>query len=293
MVQMIFGSCMAAILIYGPKPLVDPPVGLTMDVWATRFLPVGALYAGYLWGSNAVYDYLEVGFVQMLKPSSGLFTWALLLYTGMETFTGCKALNIVVIYVALSFVSLGQNAIGDFSFVGVFMILGAQFAQALYGVAVQQVLQAATGAMKGLRLNPLTTMLCVGPAAAFWLALVATAIEWTKPGFAWTIPWWILLIDCLLALAFNLVTFAIIQTFSALSNNLIGCAKDVIVVFLSLIIDSEKISDLEWCGYAVAIVGQLEWAHRNLDAKARRITAMMGTRDWCAKKDHPRLHDLK
>ena len=79
-----------------------PPRSRSLGAWATHFLPVGALYAVYLWGSNACYDYLEVGFVQMLKPSCGLFTYFLLLRGGLETWTTRKALNLLVMFGALS-----------------------------------------------------------------------------------------------------------------------------------------------------------------------------------------------
>ena len=267
LVQMVVGAAVSAALVYGCE-LAPAPEGLTLEAWATHFLPVGALYAVYLWGSNACYDYLEVGFVQMLKPSCGLFTYFLLLRGGLETWTTRKALNLLVMFGALSMSSLGQSELGRFSLAGVVVLLSSQLANALYAVSLQRILQR-IGAPGGapLRLNPLTTLMCVGPAAALWLAALAAAIEWREPSFAWTIPTWVLAANCALAVGLNLAIMAMIQRLSALSYNLLGCAKDVIVVGLSAVIDHEAINHLEIASYAVAMFAQVLWAHRKISEK--------------------------
>ena len=85
--------------------------------------------------------YLEVGFVQMLKPSCGLFTYFLLLRGGLETWTTRKALNLLVMFGALSMSSLGQSELGRFSLAGVVVLLSSQLANALYAVSLQRILQ--------------------------------------------------------------------------------------------------------------------------------------------------------
>ncbi len=266
LVQMVFSSAVSAALVYGAK-LAPAPEGLTLDVWLTNFLPIGALYAIYLWGSNTCYDYLEVGFVQMLKPSCGLFMYALMLRCGLETWTARKGLNLLVMFGALSMASLGQEEIGSFSLAGVVLLLVAMLANALYIVSLQRVLQqTGTGAVP-LKLNALSTLTVVGPAAACWLAVLAAAMEW-RAGFEWTIPTWLLVVNCLLALSLNVVMLAVVQRFSALSYSLLGFAKDGVVVVMAGAIDHEAVDTLEISAYAVSMFAQVLWAYRKVLEKA-------------------------
>ena len=112
----------------------------------------------------------------MLKPSCGLFMYALMLRCGLETWTARKGLNLLVMFGALSMASLGQEEIGSFSLAGVVLLLVAMLANALYIVSLQRVLQqTGTGAVP-LKLNALSTLTVVGPAAACWLAVLAAAM---------------------------------------------------------------------------------------------------------------------
>ena len=265
LVQMVFSAAVSAVLVYGAK-LAPAPDGLTLEAWATKILPIGALYAIYLWGSNACYDYLEVGFVQMLKPSCGLFTYALTLRCGLETWTTPKALNLLVMFGALSMASLGQEEIGSFSLTGVVVLLSAMLANALYIVSLQRILQQ-VGTGEPLKLNPLSTLMIVGPAAACWLAVLAAAVEW-RAGFEWTIPTWLLAVDCLLSLSLNVVMLAVIQRFSGLSYSLLGFAKDGVIVGMAGAIDHESVDALEISAYAVSLFAQMIWAYRKVLEKA-------------------------
>jgi hypothetical protein len=58
--QMAFTSLAAFFLVYVCRATPPPSAALTPALWFGRFVPLGALYAIYLWGSNKVYDYLEV-----------------------------------------------------------------------------------------------------------------------------------------------------------------------------------------------------------------------------------------
>ena len=44
--------------------------------------PLALLYTFYLYGSNAVYDYLPVGYIQLLKPGQAIGVYVLLALAG-------------------------------------------------------------------------------------------------------------------------------------------------------------------------------------------------------------------
>lgn len=67
MLQMVFCSLAArGCVLVG---LAEPDkVGMSWTVYGKVIVPLSALYCIYLYGSNAVYDYLQVGYIQLLKP---------------------------------------------------------------------------------------------------------------------------------------------------------------------------------------------------------------------------------
>ena len=179
LVQMVVGAAVSAALVYGCE-LAPAPEGLTLEAWATHFLPVGALYAVYLWGSNACYDYLEVGFVQMLKPSCGLFTYFLLLRGGLETWTTRKALNLLVMFGALSMSSLGsRSSAGSRSPASSCCSARSSPARCTPSRSAHPAAHRRAG-RRAAAAQP-THDAHVRRPAALWLAALAAAIEWREP----------------------------------------------------------------------------------------------------------------
>ena len=60
---------------------------ITADTYIRCILPIGLLFAGTLWTSNAAYLYLSVSFIQMLKASMPLVVFIVGCFFGTEKFT--------------------------------------------------------------------------------------------------------------------------------------------------------------------------------------------------------------
>lgn len=249
MIQMIF--CCLLSLFFADVPHIP----------LRKFVFLGLLYAVYLWGSNLAYEYLEVGFIQLLKPLGGFLIYLSLLHRGFETVSFWKILNMLAILASISIASCAQDQIGKVSWLGVGVLTASLVANALYYTVLQFTLQ-------DDKLNPLTTMVLVGPAAALWLAVLAACTEWTRPHFKWSLPLWILAIDCALAFALNITIMYMLKAFSALTYALCGYTKDVLVVALSTFIVNERVSNLEWRAYCVMLFAQAIWIYRKVDDQA-------------------------
>lgn len=50
-----------------PYAQVVKPINMTREIYVTRIVPVGGLFAVSLWLSNTAYLYLSVAFIQMVK----------------------------------------------------------------------------------------------------------------------------------------------------------------------------------------------------------------------------------
>ncbi|KAG1679008.1 hypothetical protein FOA52_013072 [Chlamydomonas sp. UWO 241] len=78
------GSSILAFVCCHVLRIAKADTSLTMYFWLTRILPVGLCMALTLWTGNAVYFYLTVSLIQMLKAFSPVLTMAALFIARLE-----------------------------------------------------------------------------------------------------------------------------------------------------------------------------------------------------------------
>ena len=61
------------------------------QVYVRVVVPLAVLYATFLYGSNAVYAYLSIGYIQVLKVSQAFVVYALLVLAGLP-YVHCPSL---------------------------------------------------------------------------------------------------------------------------------------------------------------------------------------------------------
>ncbi|KAH8056720.1 hypothetical protein JL720_14190 [Aureococcus anophagefferens] len=84
-----------------------------------------------------------------------------------------------------------------------------------------------------IKLNPLTTLLYVGPVSTFFLIVVAASTEWDADFDCFAegkLTWWLLLCDCVVAFGFNYGMLQFIGKLSAVSYTIFGLFKDIALV---------------------------------------------------------------
>jgi len=295
--QMTFCSVAAHMCVWILK-MADPwSVGMTPRLYLTLCVPLSVLYMVYLYGSNDVYDYLPVGYIQLLKPAQAIFVYALLAAAGKEAVAVAPVLNLAVILAAVVVASVSQSEIDGWSTVGFVLMMVSNLAYACYLVGQQLLLNTRLGAAQKTttasrrpggdlvggpghktpatapapqpkKLDAITTLFFLGPSTAACLALLALADEWRRPTFSFDgIPAWILLGDCFVAFSLNLIQIRIVGRLSALTYMMAGYLKGCITVAISWLFFDEHISALEVQGYVVMLLGQLLWSLRKLRLK--------------------------
>jgi drug/metabolite transporter (DMT)-like permease len=207
MFHMTFGTVAAAGLIFGAR-VSSPPTGITASFYFTRIIPLGAFYAVNLWASNDSYLYLDVGFIQMLRPLSGIAIYVMLLCAGKEPPSLKRALTLIVIVGGITVAGVGTKELNNFSWVGVGLVIGGALCYACYmvrprpGISAQamfsmimimghlvQVGSQLVMQDSGVKLDPITQLFIIGPAATLALLIVA-AFEWSDPDFTFSkFPW--------------------------------------------------------------------------------------------------------
>jgi len=257
--QMVFCSFASAVAVFGFR-LVEPIRGLTPKVYATKFAPLGLIFAVYLYGTSVPYLYLGAGFIQITKPLQGPVTLVLLWTASKESMTWLKAGTMGLFLGAVLLECLGSEALGTFSLTGFMLLLMGITSGALYYTVSQILLQTADTSIK---LNSVTQMLYVGPAASLGALAVAYATGqglevWTSEEN--TLPWWLLLADCCLAFGFNIVVMRLITRFSALTYTLTGYTKDCLIIIFAITFLREATSALQVEGIICMICACSLWS---------------------------------
>ncbi|KAH8063112.1 hypothetical protein JL722_2274 [Aureococcus anophagefferens] len=204
--------------------------------YATIALPLAGLYATFLYGSNAVYAYLPVGYIQVLKVSQAFVVYVLLACAGEEAVAPKPLLNLAVILGAVAVASVAQARLGA-SAAG-FVLMMVSNAASRYLVGQQLVLNGRAGASPGGKRRPLdalTTLYFLGPPTA--LARRRRARQWTAPGFSLAdAPVGAIAGDCVIAFALNLVQIAIVKRLSALAYMFAGYLKGALTVAIAVVV---------------------------------------------------------
>lgn len=274
MLQMTFCSLAShACVAFG---LSDPSkVGMTWRLYVTICAPLAVLYTFYLYGSNAVYNFLPVGYIQLLKPAQAIAVYVLLAAAGCEIVAPAPILNLAVILGSVVIASVAQSEIAGWSTIGFVLMMVSNAAYACYLVGQQLLLNARLGdGKKSVKMDSITTLYFLGPATAVGLATVAFANEWRSKHFSFSgMPVLLLVGDCFIAFSLNLIQIRIIGKLSALAYMFAGYVKGFLTVAISWVFYHEAVDSLEIGGYIVMLFGQLLWSLRKLRQRADKEAA--------------------
>lgn len=300
MMHMSFSFSVAFLICRVFKLVPLPNITSTQIVHA--ILPIGACYSVVLVCSNYAYVYLSVAFIQMLKASLPILVFFVSVMFGVAKFERSLLWTIMIIAVGVILVTDGEL---NMSFQGLILQTVSLVFESTRLVMIEVLLK-----QKGITLNPITTLyyvapvtlICISvPAAIFELKEIGTMAEMIT-GHPFTF-----LLNCTLALILNLAVFLIIGKTSALTMNIAGIAKDIIVIALSSVMFAAPLYMKSCFGFAIVIVGvglynytkykimQVENAAKSVEADDSKPEshAEMGMIDADNKQDHSEPNQSK
>jgi drug/metabolite transporter (DMT)-like permease len=248
MMHMGYSFILSAILIKVFKVCELP--ALTAQQFLMNIMPVAALYAIMLTCSNYSYMYLSVAFIQMLKASLPVLVFTVSVIAGLMSFDYKILTSILVICFGIFFVTTGEVQL---HWVGFFLQVTALIVEANRLCLIEILLK-----KKGITLNPLTTTFYVAPATCLCLFVGVMIFEVkeisTVVGMISASPLTFVL-NCSLAFLLNLAVFLIIGNTSALTMNIAGIAKDVVVITASTFLYTTVLSGRSISGFVLAVIG--------------------------------------
>ncbi|KAG5998085.1 hypothetical protein E4U43_002499 [Claviceps pusilla] len=222
---------------------------LTPRIYCRTILPIGIFYSGSLVCSNVVYLYLSVPFIQMLKaaaPVAVLFTsWAWkVAEPNLASF-----LNVLWIVAGVALASVGEI---HFSLVGFLYQMGGIVFEAIRIIMIQVLLSG-----DGMKMDPLVGLYYFAPVCAAMNILVAIPGE--LPSFTWAaasnVGFGMLFLNASIAFLLNVTSVFLIGRTSGLVMTLTGIFKNILLILVSILIWSTKITFMQTIGYAIALAG--------------------------------------
>ena len=260
--HMVFISACAS--LWKALKWVDVPVVPTSEL-LTRFVPVGICFALSLGMGNAAYLYISVAFVQMLKALTPVAVMLVSFVIGIEQPSYSLAVCIVLISLGIGISCAAQVEI---SMIGTTLQLAAVVAEALRLGLVNVLITS-----RGLRFSPLAFLYYVAPLCAASLIVPWAVTELpslSRHRFAAIrhvgVP--MLLANASIAFFLNLATMALIKHTSALTLNVSGVFKDLLLIAWSVLISGATVTPVQYMGYAIAIVGVSWYSHYQRTKKA-------------------------
>ncbi|KAJ8556099.1 hypothetical protein K7X08_022857 [Anisodus acutangulus] len=267
LLHMVFSSVLCFVLTKVLK-IMKVEEGMTLDIYISSVIPIGAMFAMTLWLGNTAYLYISVSFAQMLKAIMPVAVFILGVAAGLEMMS-CRMLLIMsVISFGVLVASYGEINI---NWVGVIYQMGGVVGEALRLIFMEILVK-----RKGLKLNPISVMYYVSPCSALCLLVPWIFLEKPKMDeqLTWTFHPLVLTLNCICTFALNLSVFLVISHTSALTIRVAGVVKDWVVVLLSALLFADtKLTLINLCGYAIAIAGVAAYNSHKLKKEASRVSS--------------------
>ncbi|KAL1510812.1 hypothetical protein AB1Y20_007096 [Prymnesium parvum] len=255
LLHMVFIS--ACTLLFRLAGWEDIPFVSWRDI-GLRFVPVGICFALSLGLGNAAYLYISVAFIQMIKASTPvavlLVSFALRLEKPNGTLVAC-----ILIISAGIFLACATQV--ELSSLGLALQMLAVIAEALRLGLVNLLLTS-----RGVRFTPVAFLYYAAPLCA--LALLAPWAVSELPQLSEHRFRAVRKVGCLTLLAnasvafiLNLATMALIKHTSALTLNVSGVFKDLLLICYSVLVSGAVVRPVQYVGYAIAVLGVSWYSH--------------------------------
>ncbi|KAJ6966371.1 sugar phosphate/phosphate translocator [Populus alba x Populus x berolinensis] len=257
LLHMVFSSVLCFVLTKVFK-VMRVEEGMTLEIYTTSVIPIGATFAMTLWLGNTAYLYISVAFAQMLKAIMPVAVFILGVAAGLEMMS-CRMLLIMsVISFGVLVASYGEINI---NWIGVVYQMGGVVGEALRLIFMEILVK-----RKGLKLNPISVI------SVFlfipWIFLEKSRME---AHGTWNLQPLVLMLNSLCTFALNLSVFLVISHTSALTIRVAGVVKDWVVVLLSALLFADtKLTIINLFGYAIAIAGVAAYNNHKLKKEASK-----------------------
>jgi len=214
------------------------------NVTTVSFAAGGAMALG-----NSTYLYLTVAFIEILKGFTPVVTMTVQAMAGQGYPRPAVSMAVLMISIGTAVSSFGEI---DLNLVGVVLMLGSIYSEALRLMLTQRLLQ-------DMRLHVLETLYYLSPATLFWLAPLALTIDlrhFDAQVVMSKLPytWHYFLIASAIGFLVNTSSFLVIQRTNVVMLKLLAIARNALFVFSGIVFFEDKVTPIQFVGYTVTLV---------------------------------------
>jgi len=211
-----------------------------------RFVPVAALSAANLVLSNSAYRYNQVSELQMVKESNVVTVYILSIIAGIEAL---KARNAALLMGVALCAALAVCGHPEMLMTGLAIQLLACVFQSIQIVLTNFMMVRGDG----LKVDPLTMVLCTAPPMIFLLLPVDYAFWDPVIMVRMKLFWPQLAGSCIFSFGLQVLIALATRELSATGMQLIGVTKDLATVGLASFLLGEHLTSFQLCGFTGAI----------------------------------------
>jgi len=248
--------------------VVVPSISWSDVLW--KFVPVAIFFGGSLAFANAAYLYISVAFIQMMKASTPVFVLLASFAFRLEKPTWSIAGWITIIFTGVTIASFAQV---DVVVMGVVVQVIALVCESVRLALINKVLVS-----KGLKLVPVAFLYYMAPLCALvllvpWCVIEAPHIFADSAAPIRNVGAIVLLTNASIAFLLNLATMALIKHTSALTLNVSGVFKDLILILWSVFVNGAVVTLTQYVGYSIAVFGVVGYSEykRRLGVKPKPV----------------------
>ena len=247
--HMLFGACASALWRALGWETV-PVIGFRQ--WLCGFLPVGVCFAGSLALSNMAYAYISVAYIQMIKAFTPVIVLLLSFCFGIER-PSLRLAGYIVLISAGVITSCAAQV--ETSVAGTLLQIAALVCEGLRLCLINILLTS-----KGLKLSAIGNMFYIAPTCFVcllgpWALFEAPFVMADNFAAVRRTGGLMLLANSSIAFLLNLATLALIRHTSALTLNVAGVVKDLLLIAWSVLVHGAIVSRVQYVGYAIAFCG--------------------------------------
>jgi drug/metabolite transporter (DMT)-like permease len=184
----------------------------------------------------------------MLKAFTPVAVLIFSFFSGLEKTSWMELYIVLIICVGVALTSVGESF---FSWTGFTFQSLAILAEASRLVMTNLL-------MKNLKLDPLSSLYYISPLCCVFIGIPCLLFEYENlplDRMQTTDFLTIMVINGIVAFALNVAVVLLISNTSALVLTLAGIVKDILLVFLSILIFGSPVTPLQYAGYSVALLG--------------------------------------
>lgn len=244
---------------------IVPMQKIRSRVQFTKISALSLIFCASVVGGNISLRYLPMSFTQAIGATTPFFTAVFAYLMTMKREAWLTYVTLVPVVAGVVIATGGEPSFNLFGFI---MCMGATAARAL-----KPVVQGLLLSSEEEKLHSMTLLLYMAPIAVVLLVPMALFMEDNVVGITLAHTRedpkfiWLLLINSSLAYFVNLTNFLVTKHTSALTLQVLGNAKGIIAVVVSLLIFRNPVSVTGMLGYSMTVIGVILYSRAKENSK--------------------------